>query len=74
MTTAEEAADIFANEIKGKNGAALIPDRLHEPERDAVLITGTSIGGLGFETARVIAKHASLVVITGHNVERFVPL
>jgi NAD(P)-dependent dehydrogenase (short-subunit alcohol dehydrogenase family) len=35
------------------------------------LITGTSINGIGFETARVIAKHAKIVVITGYSEERF---
>ncbi|KAJ6595039.1 short-chain dehydrogenase [Mycena vulgaris] len=53
-TTADEVATAFADEIKGKN----------------VLITGTSLNGIGFETARVIAKHANLVVITGYNDER----
>ncbi|KAJ6529549.1 hypothetical protein DFH09DRAFT_1045196 [Mycena vulgaris] len=53
-TTADEVATAFADEIKGKN----------------VLITGSSIGGIGFETACVIAKHAKLVVITGYNDER----
>ncbi|KAJ7160214.1 hypothetical protein C8R46DRAFT_1107337, partial [Mycena filopes] len=53
-TTAEEVANTFAREIKGKN----------------VLITGTSLNGIGFETARVIAKCANLVVITGYNDER----
>ncbi|KAJ6470756.1 hypothetical protein C8R47DRAFT_1325117 [Mycena vitilis] len=53
-TTAEEVATAFADEIKGKN----------------VLITGTSLNGIGFETARVIAKYANLVVITGYNLER----
>ncbi|KAJ6584396.1 putative short-chain dehydrogenase [Mycena capillaripes] len=53
-TTAEEAADAFANEIKGKN----------------VLITGTSVGGIGFETALAIAKYANFVIITGHNADR----
>ncbi|KAK7029993.1 short-chain dehydrogenase/reductase family protein [Favolaschia claudopus] len=53
-TTGEEAADALAAEIQGKN----------------VLITGTSVGGIGFETARVIAKHANLVVITGYSAER----
>jgi NAD(P)-dependent dehydrogenase (short-subunit alcohol dehydrogenase family) len=37
-----------------------------------VLITGTSLNGLGFECARVIAKHANLVIITGYNKERYV--
>jgi hypothetical protein len=32
------------------------------------------MNGLGFETVRVIAKYANLVVITGHNSERSVPL
>ncbi|KAJ7626596.1 NAD-P-binding protein [Mycena polygramma] len=53
-TTAEEVAKVFANEIRGKN----------------ILITGTSINGIGFETARVMAKYANLVVITGHNSQR----
>ncbi|KAJ7505911.1 hypothetical protein B0H11DRAFT_1851170 [Mycena galericulata] len=53
-TTAEEVADTFAREIKGRN----------------VLITGTSLGGIGFETARVLAKYANLVIITGYNAER----
>ncbi|KAJ7054930.1 short-chain dehydrogenase [Mycena amicta] len=53
-TTAEEVATTFASEIKGKN----------------VLITGTSLNGIGFEAARVIAKHANLLTITGYNEER----
>ncbi|KAJ7663086.1 hypothetical protein DFH06DRAFT_1128424 [Mycena polygramma] len=53
-TTAEEVATTFAKQIQGKN----------------VLITGTSINGIGFEAARVLSKHANLVVITGYNVER----
>lgn len=35
-----------------------------------VLITGTSVNGIGFEAARVIAKYANLVIITGYNAER----
>ncbi|KAJ7908701.1 hypothetical protein B0H13DRAFT_1878473 [Mycena leptocephala] len=54
ITTADEVATAFSQEIKGKN----------------VLITGTSLNGIGFETARVIAKHANLVIITGYNDER----
>ncbi|KAJ7449235.1 hypothetical protein FB451DRAFT_1531562 [Mycena latifolia] len=53
-TTSDEVATAFADEIKGKN----------------VLVTGTSLNGLGFEAARVIAKYAALVVITGYNAER----
>ncbi|KAJ7746630.1 hypothetical protein B0H16DRAFT_1889037 [Mycena metata] len=53
-TTAEEVATAFSHEIKGKN----------------VLITGTSMNGIGFEAARVIAKHANLVIITGYNSQR----
>ncbi|KAJ7171007.1 hypothetical protein C8R46DRAFT_1087459 [Mycena filopes] len=53
-TTSEEAAAALATEIQGKN----------------VLITGTSLNGLGFETARVVAKYANLVIITGYNAER----
>ncbi|KAJ7480693.1 short-chain dehydrogenase [Mycena latifolia] len=53
-STADEVATAFASEIKGRN----------------VLITGTSLNGIGFETARVIAKYANLVIITGYNSER----
>ncbi|KAF8218226.1 short-chain dehydrogenase [Mycena galopus ATCC 62051] len=53
-STGDEVATAFAQEIKGKN----------------VLITGTSMNGLGFETAQTIAKHANLVIVTGHNMER----
>ncbi|KAJ7142686.1 NAD-P-binding protein [Mycena epipterygia] len=56
-TTAEEVVTAFAQEIKGKN----------------ILITGTSINGIGFEAVRTIAKHANLVVITGYNSERHYP-
>ncbi|KAJ6540295.1 hypothetical protein B0H19DRAFT_1268900 [Mycena capillaripes] len=53
-TTAEDVATEFSREIAGKN----------------VLVTGTSLNGIGFETARSIAKYASLVIITGYNAER----
>ncbi|KAJ7784190.1 hypothetical protein B0H16DRAFT_1876723 [Mycena metata] len=53
-TTADEVATAFAQQIQSKN----------------VLITGTSMNGIGFETARVLAKHANLVIITGYNAER----
>ncbi|KAJ7854640.1 hypothetical protein B0H13DRAFT_2080935 [Mycena leptocephala] len=53
-TTAEEVAAAFSEEIRGKN----------------VLITGTSMNGIGFETARVMAKYANLVIITGYNAVR----
>ncbi|KAJ6613765.1 hypothetical protein B0H10DRAFT_2436334 [Mycena sp. CBHHK59/15] len=50
-TTADEVATSLKDRITGKN----------------VIITGTSINGLGFETARVLAKYANLVVITGYS-------
>ncbi|KAK6969137.1 hypothetical protein R3P38DRAFT_3298780 [Favolaschia claudopus] len=53
-TTADEVANVFADEIRGKT----------------VLITGTSLKGIGFETARVIAKYAKLLIIAGYNEER----
>ncbi|KAK7048930.1 short-chain dehydrogenase/reductase family protein [Favolaschia claudopus] len=53
-TTAEEVVETFAAQIRNKN----------------VLITGTSLNGIGFETARSIAKYANLVIITGYNSER----
>ncbi|KAK7026342.1 short-chain dehydrogenase/reductase family protein [Favolaschia claudopus] len=75
-TTADEVAAALAAEIKGKNGIYLAPPsnliqfRRWSNPISTVLITGTSIGGIGFETARVLAKYASLVIITGHNAER----
>ncbi|KAJ7892554.1 hypothetical protein B0H14DRAFT_3854837 [Mycena olivaceomarginata] len=53
-TTADEVAVALTAEIQGKN----------------VLVTGTSLNGVGFETARIIAKHARLVIVTGYNLER----
>ncbi|KAF8194323.1 hypothetical protein K438DRAFT_1968938 [Mycena galopus ATCC 62051] len=53
-TTAEEVATAFADIIRRKN----------------VLITGTSLNRIGFETARVLAMYANLVIITGHNPNR----
>ncbi|KAJ6468534.1 hypothetical protein C8R47DRAFT_805837 [Mycena vitilis] len=53
-TTAKEVAAVLAEEIQGKN----------------VLITGTSLNGIGYETALAIAKYANLVIITGYNAER----
>ncbi|KAJ7797019.1 hypothetical protein B0H14DRAFT_3494207 [Mycena olivaceomarginata] len=55
-TTAEEVAPVFSQEIRGKN--------------DTFIVTGTSLNGIGFETDRIIAKHADLVIITGYNDER----
>ncbi|KAF7360700.1 Short-chain dehydrogenase/reductase family protein [Mycena venus] len=54
-TTANDVATAFTEEIRGKNG---------------MLITGTSLNGIGFETALAIAKHANLVTITGYNADR----
>ncbi|KAJ7352245.1 hypothetical protein DFH08DRAFT_858327 [Mycena albidolilacea] len=53
-TTANEVGTVFSQEIKGKN----------------VLVTGTSVGGIGVETAKAIARHANLVIITGYNHDR----
>ncbi|KAJ7662280.1 NAD-P-binding protein [Mycena rosella] len=53
-TTAAEVATAFAQEITGKN----------------VLVTGTSLNGVGYETALAIAPHANLLIITGYNLER----
>ncbi|KAJ7051474.1 hypothetical protein C8F01DRAFT_640657 [Mycena amicta] len=53
-STAQEVASALSDQIIGKN----------------VLITGTSLGGIGFEAALAIAKYANLIVITGHNTER----
>ncbi|KAJ7074634.1 hypothetical protein C8F01DRAFT_1101270 [Mycena amicta] len=53
-STAQEVASALKEEITGKN----------------VLITGTSINGIGFEAARGLAPYANLLVITGYNAER----
>ncbi|KAJ7069250.1 hypothetical protein C8F01DRAFT_1245458 [Mycena amicta] len=53
-TTSDEVVDALSSEIAGKN----------------VLITGTTLNTIGFDTARAIAKYAGLVTITGYNPER----
>ncbi|KAJ7024249.1 hypothetical protein C8F04DRAFT_1192668 [Mycena alexandri] len=59
-TTSDEVADALSSEIAGKNGEwnTLYP---YFPR---------FINGIGFETARAIAKYAGLVIITGYNSER----
>lgn len=52
-TTAEEVAASSSDSIAGK----------------VVIVTGASLGGLGGETARVVAKYgAGLVVLAGRDV------
>lgn len=54
-TTAEGAASALSSRICGKT----------------VLITGISLGGLGFETARVIALHKPrLLILAGRNASK----
>ncbi|KAK7065071.1 short-chain dehydrogenase/reductase family protein [Favolaschia claudopus] len=53
-STADEVADALSEYMKGKN----------------VVITGTSLNGVGFNAAQAIAKYASLVIITGYNADR----
>ncbi|KAF2427732.1 short-chain dehydrogenase [Tothia fuscella] len=51
-TTANKAAEALSTNIKGKT----------------VLITGATIGGLGFETARAISHHSpKLLILAGRN-------
>lgn len=79
-TTAEEVVTALADEIKGKNGESFMQYfSNHQTHHDCrilafylylVLITGTSMNGIGFEAARTIAKHANLLIITGYNSER----
>ncbi|KAI5477002.1 short-chain dehydrogenase [Pseudohyphozyma bogoriensis] len=54
FTTADEAAKRLASQIRGRH----------------VLITGASPGGLGAEAARVVAKHAALVILAGRSLEK----
>ncbi|KAF7313063.1 Short-chain dehydrogenase/reductase family protein [Mycena kentingensis (nom. inval.)] len=53
-TTSDEVVAALSKEISGKT----------------VLVTGTSLNGIGYDTARAIAKYASLVIVTGYNPER----
>ncbi|KAJ7074550.1 hypothetical protein C8F01DRAFT_1100897 [Mycena amicta] len=53
-STAQEVSTALKGQISGKN----------------VLITGTSLNGIGIEAARAIAPYANLVIITGYNAER----
>lgn len=56
-TTAEQAATEIAKSIVGKT----------------VIVTGASLGGLGGETARVLAKAgAGLVILAGRSEEKCV--
>ncbi|KAJ7644678.1 hypothetical protein FB45DRAFT_1053371 [Roridomyces roridus] len=52
--TAEEVGASLREEMSGKN----------------VLLTGTSMNGIGFEIARVLAQHVDILYIAGHNSER----
>jgi hypothetical protein len=47
LTTLDEAAQALASQIQGKN----------------ILSTGTTWGGLGAETARVVSKYGAALVI-----------
>ncbi|KAI0045074.1 NAD-P-binding protein [Auriscalpium vulgare] len=53
-TTADEVAEYLSSEIKDKN----------------VLVTGVSLGGIGGEAARVVAKYGNLVILGGRNQEK----
>ncbi|KAJ7074559.1 hypothetical protein C8F01DRAFT_29520 [Mycena amicta] len=53
-STAQEVSTALKGQISGRN----------------VLITGTSLNGIGFEAARAIAPYANLLIITGYNAER----
>ena len=53
-TTSDEAATALADQIKGKT----------------ILVTGATLGGIGAETARAIAKHQpKLVIVAGRRQE-----
>ncbi|KAF7297710.1 Short-chain dehydrogenase/reductase family protein [Mycena kentingensis (nom. inval.)] len=53
-TPAEEVTSTFSADIAGKN----------------VIVTGASLHGIGYATARAIAREAALVIVTGYNAER----
>ncbi|KAF7298504.1 Short-chain dehydrogenase/reductase family protein [Mycena kentingensis (nom. inval.)] len=57
----------FTEESTGFEVSAALKDQLAGKN---VLLTGTSIGGLGFETARAMAPYVRTLYITGHNAER----
>jgi hypothetical protein len=71
-TTVEEVATVLTDEIRGKNGIKLkqCPSGMALNILPQSWITGTSLDGIGFETARIVARYANLVIITGHNAER----
>ena len=71
-STAEQVAAALSKDITGKNGAFLFVFQLVFAQSKAVLITGTSLNGIGFEAARAVAKFANLVIITGYSSERCV--
>ena len=77
-TLSIDAADDLKNEIAGKTGKlyCAMNERLFQSHEFAVLvlITGVTIGGLGYEAAHDIAKYAKILIITGRSVEKYVKL
>ena len=78
-TTTDEVAAALRTEIKGKNGEqALLNCECNKFLMGAfgfpVLITGVTLGSLGAEVARVLAKYAALVVVAGRNKEKWVDM
>ncbi|CAK9786427.1 NAD-P-binding protein [Cutaneotrichosporon oleaginosum] len=53
-TTAEEVVAVFADQIAGRT----------------VAITGPSVGGIGFETARAIASQGASVILVGRSMDK----
>lgn len=65
-TTASEAAAALADQIKGKTSRSSGLAQL-----TSVLITGPSQGGIGYETALAIARHApALLFLAGRDLSR----
>ena len=74
-TTGAEVALVLQDHIRGKNGGRYEHLRKQlDVTFVIVLISGVTQGGLGGETARVLAPYANLLVIVGRSPDKYVYL
>ena len=73
-TTADEVIAAFASRVAHKNGTPFISQHAEKSSSDVVLITGTTLGSIGFEMARAIAgrKDAGTLIVANRNEEKWV--
>lgn len=65
-TTAQEVVETFSEVVKGKYS-----EHSERPTNNIVVVTGTSLGGLGHEAARAIAtQKPKLLVLASRDEEK----